>query len=60
MDACLIEKQTDEGTRYAVEFTRNNRLYRTLFTSYLDEAKAWGRVITTQGWCASARPERAN
>lgn len=55
--AKLITKRTHLGDRFAVEFeTAKGRMYRTLWTSFRDEACTWGRTIEAHRWCMSARP----
>jgi hypothetical protein len=42
---------------WAVEFISDTgRRYRTLFTSYRDEADAWSQSVTAYGWCVSGQP----
>lgn len=56
MELELITKQTKTGERFAVRYIVKGAVMQTLFTSFRDEAIAWGRIIRETGYCMSARP----
>ena len=56
LNARLVVKESKKGPVYAVEFEKNGRPHRTIWTNYESEARGWMSSIVQTGWSSSGRP----